>query len=125
MDEVVKRAEIFIVPLGVSIKGEVFHLQQKNLDPGAPYCSGCQFKTNEGIGCNIYYTSVDNHFGDSLLIVINDITEGCWYKYPTTRVGYVWVKAPEEVVEPGENGWVPDTFLPGPSIHEVTRLLCK
>lgn len=119
------------IPGRMGVEGVMYEERVLPYDPSAVFssgisiCSGCASATGT-LSCSWYVTRVNGSVNTSVFEVAQLQLGSCGAQSPTHTTRRIYVKAaPLPVEAPGENGYVPDSFIPGEDIHAVTKILCK
>lgn len=120
----------FSVPDQMTLLGRVYKAVVEKRPPDLPYiCHGCAshlIDADGGNECSWWYMYAEGSLaGSRVYSLAQDHLGQCGHIYSGDQ-RRIYLEVIRIIpVGPGENGYIPDTFIPGKDIHEVTRILCK
>lgn len=118
------------VPDQMTLLGRVYKAVVEKKPPDLPHiCHGCASHVIDADGdieCSWWYMYKGGSLaGKRVHSLAQDHLKSCGHIYSGDQRRIYLEVVQIAPVEPGENGYIPDTFIPGKDIHAVTRLVCK
>lgn len=115
------------VPDQMTLLGRVYKAVELKFDPLTSHvCSGCASNDEANTECFWWYMfRGEESPGTRVYSLAQDHLKPCGHIYMGNMRRIYREVIPILPVEPGENGYVPDRFIPGNEIHAVTKILCK